>query len=67
MSTIAKMGIEMRITKADLYYNGLPYPVDSIEFDSSDMSEKEVFQEIRRQFYAKLKIRYYEHNKNDRK
>jgi len=52
----------MRTMKADLHYNGLPEPIDSIEFDSTSMSEKEALEEIERQFLSKITIKYDEKN-----
>ena len=62
----------MRITEADLIYNGLPEPIDSIRFESTGMTKEELEAEIDRQFRPKIKFSYFDQNiynkkKNDAK
>jgi hypothetical protein len=49
-----------RTTKAELLLNGVDAPISIIKFDSSNMSKKEVLNEINRQFSQKLGFRYEE-------
>ena len=49
-----------RITSADLILNGMPVPVASIEFDSTEMSEKEVLKEISERFLKLCAFKYHE-------
>ena len=50
-----------KITEADLIYNGMPVPIDSIEFDSTYMTVEEIFTKIRTEFTSRLLFKYNEH------
>ncbi len=50
----------IRKTTADLFINNMPVEIFSIEFDSTEMSEEEVGNEMLRRFDKVISIKYHE-------
>jgi hypothetical protein len=51
---------EKRITTAKLILNSVKAPVSIIEFDSSEMSKKQVLDEVKKRFGEMLSFEYEE-------
>jgi hypothetical protein len=47
-----------RITTADLIYNGMPFPIDTIEIESDELWEHELKEKISEIFMKKMVIRF---------